>query len=285
MNDHRPASLRRGRLISTGAAAFAFAFAGVAGPADAAGAAASATGKAEAAAASKAKASATAKAKAKSRAAAAKRRRSRQTAAEPGVVVHWSGRVHSDAPEAPHILVEEWRLYTGTTNRAYQRITNTADARDSIESWDSETFGAAVSGPLDQPLAKRIARRSSVSLGCQGDHDSWGPQHEADLVTLYTDADELRRDDVSFAALPTGPEVNGRATRLAVIDPFVDNEPLQRDAGIEFLYDAQTRNVVRVRRAGGPGPADVWTEPEVWEVLPASKVTVPEAPAVLRTFC
>lgn len=278
MTDRRPARPRRCHLVATGGAALALCFAGPAGPAVAhAGAGAT---QAKAAANAKAKA----KAKAKSRA-AAKRRKARQTTGEQGIVVHWSGRVHSDAPEAPSIRIEEWRLYTGTSNRSYERITNTADASDSIETWGSETFGVSVIGPLDQPLEKRIARRSNVSLGCQGNHDSWGPQHEADLVTLYTKADALRRDDVSFAALPSGPTVGGRATRLAIIDPFADNEPMQRDIGMEFLYDAETRDVVRVRRAGGPGPADVWTEPDVWEVLPASKVTVPEAPAVLRTFC
>lgn len=95
----------------------------------------------------------------------------------------------------------------------------------------------------------------------------------------------LRRDDDAFAALSSGPSVGGRATRLAVIDPFADNEPMQRDSGMEFLYDAEDRDVVRMRRAGGPGPSNVWIEPDVWEVLPASKVTVPEAPAVLRAFC
>lgn len=282
MTDRRPASPRRSHLIASGGAAVALAFAGVAAPADASAGTANGTPAATAKATATAKAKA--KAKAKSRAAAAKRRKARQ-ASEPGIVVHWSGRVHSDAPEAPSILTEEWRLYTGTSNRSYERITNTADARNSIETWGSETFGVSVVGPLDQPLGKRIARRSNVSLGCQGNHDSWGPQHEADLVTLYTEADALRRDDVSFAALPSGPTVGGRTTRLAVVDPFADNEPMQRDVGMEFLYDAETRDVVRVRRAGGPGPADVWTEPEVWEVLPASKVTVPEAPAVLRTLC
>ena len=199
-------------------------------------------------------------------------------AAAPGVVLHWKGTLQSPAPEAPGLLIEEWAYLSGTGHRVYTRTQNLRNPEASIETWSSDEFGGYAKGRFDTPLKERV---KAGDWDCSGSFDPRGREFEADLLASRQHADALRGDAAAFGALPAGPTVNGRPTKLAQFDEWADNVDTQHDPAFEVAYDAQTGAVVRTGLAG----SDVAQYPTVWELLPASKAALTEPPAEALAAC
>lgn len=230
---------------------------------------------ATASATAKARASAKARAKAKAR---HRKARARRSTPAPGIVIHWTGRTHSAAPEAPVLRHEVWESHTGTTSSTHERIHNTADPSKSLEIWANFGISGYAEGRLTLPLKKRL---TSDSSSCDGWSDPWGPQYEADLLASRRDADALRRDTAKLAALPAGPVIGGRATKVAAFDYWADNEPVQRMEAWQVTYDAATGDVLRSGLAG----ADHWYEYTSWEVLPNADASITAPPREITALC
>ncbi len=277
-----PVQPRRRRPAAVGASLLVLSVAAAGAAAPAGAAVRSGAGHAAVQAAPSAAATLSAKAKAKANAKAAARRRKARARRSPaeGIVIHWTGRVHSDAPEAPALRIEMWESHTGTTSSAHELYNNTGDPSKSLEIWANFGISGYAEGRLTLPLRKRLKHDSA---SCDGWSDPWGPQYEADLLASRRDADALRRDPAKFAALPAGPVVGGRATKVATFDYWADNEPMQRNAPWQVTYDAATGDVLRSGLAGTE--SDHWYEYTSWEVLPNADASITEPPAAIKALC